>query len=152
MNTAALAAGTPLPGATAREGTCYHCGETLGAAPVRQSVDDAPRDFCCTGCAAAAEWIHSASLDDYYTLRSQPAGRAGGGESDLSAWDRPDVMSAYQRAVPGGCEVVLLTDGMRCAACAWLIDRALAREPGVREVVANAVTGRIRLVWNPARS
>ena len=61
-------------------------------------------------------------------------------------------MAAYQRAVPGGCEVVLLTDGMRCAACAWLIDRALAREPGVSEVVANAVTGRIRLVWNPARS
>ena len=60
-------------------------------------------------------------------------------------------MAAYQRAVPGGCEIVLLTDGMRCAACAWLIDRALAREPGVSEVVANAVTGRIRLVWNPAR-
>jgi P-type Cu2+ transporter len=152
MNTAALAAGAKLTDATAREGTCYHCGEALGQSPVSQRVEHATRSFCCTGCAAAAQWIHTANLDDYYALRSQPAGRALVEQSDLAAWDRQDVMAAYQRAVPGGCEVVLLTDGMRCAACAWLIDRALAREPGVREVVANAVTGRIRLVWNPASS
>ncbi|MBK9252168.1 MAG: cadmium-translocating P-type ATPase [Proteobacteria bacterium] len=152
MNTVALAAGTKLPDATAREGTCYHCGEALGQSPVSQRVEQAMRGFCCTGCAAAAQWIHTANLDDYYALRSQPAGRAAAEQSDLAAWDRQDVMAPYQRAVPGGCEVVLLTDGMRCAACAWLIDRALAREPGVREVVANAVTGRIRLVWNPATS
>ena len=152
MNTAALAAGTGLPDATGRESCCYHCGETLGDSRVSHPVEKVPRDFCCTGCAAAADWIHTANLDDYYSLRSQPAGRAGTEQSDLAVWDRQDVMAAYQRAVPGGCEVVLLTDGMRCAACAWLIDRALAREPGVSEVVANAVTGRIRLVWNPARS
>jgi Cu2+-exporting ATPase len=40
---------------------------------------------------------------------------------------------------------------MRCAACAWLIDRALTREAGVIEASANAVTGRIRLAWDPAR-
>ena len=152
MNTAALAAGTRLPDATAREGSCYHCGEPLGDSPVSRPVEQVSRNFCCTGCAAAADWIHTANLDDYYSLRSQPAGRAGTEQSDLAVWDRQDVMAAYQRAVPGGCEMVLLTDGMRCAACAWLIDRALAREPGVSEVVANAVTGRIRLVWNPARS
>src|SRR5690606_27196297 len=37
-------------------------------------------------------------------------------------------------------------------ACAWLVDRALAREPGVVSVVANAVTGRIRIAWDPART
>ena len=151
MNTAALAAAAGR-GPAAREAVCYHCGEALGDSPVRQNIENAPQGFCCTGCAAAAQWIHSASLDDYYSLRSQPAGRAGTDASDLAVWDRQDVMAAYQRAVPGGAEVVLLTDGMRCAACAWLIDRALAREPGVREVVANAVTGRIRLVWNPAHN
>jgi len=152
MNTAAFAAGTSLPDASAREGRCYHCGEPLGDSPVTHAVEKIDRGFCCTGCVAAADWIHGANLDDYYALRSQPAGRADALDSDLAVWDRQDVMAAYQRAVPGGCEVVLLTDGMRCAACAWLIDRALAREPGVSEVVANAVTGRIRLVWNPARS
>ena len=41
---------------------------------------------------------------------------------------------------------------MRCAACAWLIDRALTREDGVQEVAANAITGRIRIVWDAART
>ena len=41
MNTVALAAGTKLPDATAREGTCYHCGEALGQSPVSQRVEQA---------------------------------------------------------------------------------------------------------------
>src|SRR5690606_25673673 len=45
-----------------------------------------------------------------------------------------------------------LTDGMRCAACAWLIDRALAREDGVLEAGANAITGRLRVGWDPQRT
>ncbi len=58
------------------------------------------------------------------------AGRAIAGNTDLAAWDHEDVLALHARAVPGGREIVLLTDGMRCAACAWLIDRALAREAG----------------------
>src|SRR3546814_20519361 len=41
---------------------------------------------------------------------------------------------------------------MRCAAGAWLGDRALRREPGVLDTSANAVTGRIRIAWDPAQA
>ena len=60
------------------------------------------------------------------------------------------MQAEHVRAVEGGCEITLIADGMHCAACAWLIDNALAREPGVREATANAMTGRLRLVWDPA--
>jgi Cu2+-exporting ATPase len=131
---------------------CFHCGETLPAAPSRLHVDGGVRDFCCDGCAAAAQWIRDARLDDYYRLRSQPASRVPASADDLALWDRAEVLAEHARAVPGGRELTLLTDGMRCAACAWLIDRAIAREPGVLEVSANAVTGRIRIAWDPART
>ena len=108
------------------------------------------RDFCCAGCAAAARWILGSQLGDYYELRTQVAGRAQTDATDLAAWDDEALLATHARNVPGGREIVLLTDGMRCAACAWLIDRALVREPGVNEVSANAVTGRIRIAWNPA--
>ncbi|NLA68732.1 MAG: cadmium-translocating P-type ATPase [Gammaproteobacteria bacterium] len=71
-------------------------------------------------------------------------------EAQLAAFARDDVQAGHVREVDGGREITVLTDGMRCAACAWLVDRAVAREPGVREVVANAVTGRIRIAWDPA--
>src|SRR3546814_11562377 len=71
---------------------------------------------------------------------------------DFSAWDRDDLLHEHVHAVGGGREITVLTDGMRCAACAWLVDRALRREPGVLDTSANAVTGRIRIAWDPARA
>ena len=141
----------------AASGTCHHCGEILPASPVMQESGGRPRGFCCQGCAAAAEWIAAADLDGYYQLRSAGAGEGGRGRvgdelPDLAVWDRADVQAGHSRAVEGGREITLLTDGMRCAACAWLIDRALAREPGVADATANAVTGRIRIAWDPGRT
>ncbi|MGY1426466.1 heavy metal translocating P-type ATPase [Lysobacter sp. A289] len=128
---------------------CYHCGEVLPAGPARVELDGATRRFCCDGCAAAAQWIREADLGDYYRLRSEHAGRVGVEPVDLSVWDRDELLSEHAHDIDGGREITLLTDGMRCAACAWLIDRVLAREPGVLEAGANAVTGRIRLAWDP---
>src|SRR5690606_27446620 len=132
---------------------CFHCSEPLPAEPATATIDGAPRAFCCDGCAAAAQWIRDAHLGDYYRLRSEPGGRAAVDlEAQLAAFDREDVQSGHVREVDGHREITVLTDGMRCAACAWLVDRAVAREPGVLEVVANAVTGRIRIAWDPART
>ena len=131
---------------------CFHCGDALPAVPARLHLDNIERSFCCDGCAAAAQWIRDARLDDYYRLRSEPAARVAGDDVDLALWDREDVIAEHARAFPGGREVTLLTDGMRCAACAWLVDRALTREPGVLEVSANAITGRIRIAWDPERT
>ncbi|RZA33087.1 MAG: cadmium-translocating P-type ATPase [Lysobacteraceae bacterium] len=131
---------------------CYHCGDALPAQPAQRVIDAATRRFCCDGCAAAAQWIGQADLDDYYRLRSAHASRVGTDSVDLSVWDRDEVLAEHAHPVEGGREITLLTDGMRCAACAWLIDRVLGREPGVIEAGANAITGRIRLSWDPART
>ncbi len=131
---------------------CHHCGETLPQLPVHADVDGAARAFCCDGCAAAACWILDAQLDDYYRLRSAPAGRVDADAPALAAWDREELLAGHARGIEGGREITVLTDGMRCAACAWLIDRALAREPGVLDSTANAITGRIRIAWDPART
>ncbi|MCK7592761.1 heavy metal translocating P-type ATPase [Pseudomarimonas salicorniae] len=129
---------------------CHHCGEPLPARPERLTLDGEPRDFCCAGCAAAARFIRDAGLADYYRLRSQPAGRSRA--ESLALWDREDILAEHCRTVdgsPGLREITVVSDDMRCAACAWLIDRALQREPGVEQVGVNAVTGRIRLRWHP---
>ncbi|UNK58404.1 cadmium-translocating P-type ATPase [Pseudoxanthomonas daejeonensis] len=141
-----------LPASVAVAGTCHHCGEALPTHACVQELDGQARAFCCQGCAAAAEWIARAELDGYYRLRNANAGRVGDELPDLSVWDRSDVQAEHSRVVEGGREITVLTDGMRCAACAWLIDRAMAREPGVTDATANAVTGRIRITWDPART
>ena len=128
---------------------CHHCGEPVASGHPVTAGDHA---FCCEGCAAASAWIHDADLGSYYRLRSAHAHRVQADRLDLESWDRTELLDEHSRAVDGGREIVLLTDGMRCAACAWLIDRALARETGVLDTTANAVTGRIRIAWDPART
>lgn len=137
-----------IPGSAA----CFHCGEPLPHDPALQPVAGVDRWFCCTGCAAAAAWIEDAHLGDYYRLRSDAASRVDADAADYRIWDREDVVGGHARDIPEGREITVLTDGMRCAACAWLIDRALQRQPGVVDAGANAVTGRIRIGWDPSRT
>ena len=129
---------------------CRHCGEPLDAAAVTDA-QGAP-SWCCHGCASAANFIESSGLGDYYRLRQSEAVRPQQGDEDFSLWDRADLLAEHSRQTPEGREITVLTDAMRCAACAWLIDRALRRREGVSEVIANAVTGRIRIVWDQARA
>jgi len=129
---------------------CRHCGEPVAADRASVAADPASV-FCCNGCAAAAEWIAAASLGDYYRLRSVAAGRVDEDAADFLAWDLDSVLDEHSRPVDGGREITVLTDGMRCAACAWLIDRALHQYPGVLDAGANAVTGRIVVQWDPQR-
>lgn len=131
---------------------CFHCGEPLPSMPARARIDGEQRAFCCDGCAAAAAWIRDAHLDDYYRLRSANANRVGTADPDYAAWDRADVQAGHASTVPGGQAITVLTDGMHCAACAWLIDHALRREPGVLDCGANAITGRVRIAWDPQRT
>ncbi len=131
---------------------CYHCGEGLPAEAITRHIDEELLAFCCHGCAAAAEWIRHSDLGSYYRLRSTAAGRVDEDGVDLTVWDRDGVLVEHSHPVDGGREIILLTDGMRCAACAWLIDRALAREPGVIDSTANAVTGRVRIAWKPEQA
>lgn len=132
--------------------TCYHCGDPLPSTPVRTGSGTAALDFCCEGCAAAAQWIASADLGSYYRLRSAMPSRVGNETVDLSLWDRDEILREHAVETPEGRRITLLTDGMRCAACAWLIDRALSREEGVHDITANAVTGRISIGWDPVRA
>lgn len=119
---------------------CAHCGEAF--------VGEG--EYCCGGCSAAADWIRSAGLADYYRLRSEAGNRVSPGAVDLRAWDREDVQEQHARSAGGEREIRLAVEGMRCAACAWLIDRALATQPGVVEARANAASGRLRLRWRAA--
>ncbi len=114
-------------------------------------VQGQERAVCCPGCKAAAEWIDTLGLGDYYRLRSEPAPRGGEG-TDYSAWDRPALRRLHVRtSSPGHAEVIVLVDGLRCAACAWLIERAMRGMPGIHDVGINALARRVVLEFDPGK-
>jgi Cu2+-exporting ATPase len=133
--------------------TCWHCGEALPAATaLHATVAGTMHPVCCHGCRAAAEWIDQLGLADYYRLRSEPAQRPQGEASGGATWRRAELARHVVRdAGDGRREAILLVDGVRCAACVWLIERMLGALPGVERVQVNAAARRARIVWNDAQ-
>ena len=135
------------------EPACFHCGQAVPADAPRVCVDGQSRPVCCAGCAAAAAWIDAAGLADYYRLRQDAGNRIEALDADLSAWDGEALQAAHVHVQADGTRAVTLAlEGLRCAACAWLVDRALGTRAGVRACSVNAVTGRLHLEWDPQRT
>lgn len=122
----------PAVAAPAALRTCAHCGETLRGAP------DAL--FCCPGCASAHAIIGAAGLGAFYRrLEQTRAHRPEPLDIDFAAYARPDGH--------GGASLELLVDGLDCAACVWLIESLLARNPAVTRARVHLSTRRLSLAW-----
>lgn len=128
---------------------CFHCQEPMPAGlDLRARTGSGSEPVCCTGCQAAVEWIHGQGLQDYYRLRCEGVGPGRGGEGDFALYDRPAVLRYYGRALPEGLsEITLGIEGLRCAACTWLIERALGAVPAVSRVEVHPLTQRVTLRW-----
>ena len=130
---------------------CWHCGEPLSpGAKIFARVAGHPRSMCCHGCRAAAEWIEQLGLADYYRLRTAAAPKpvATPGSASPDPWQRDRVAQHVIRDLGAGLhESQLLIEGVRCAACTWLIERVLGAVPGVVSVQVNALSRRARVVW-----
>ncbi|MGB8275800.1 MAG: heavy metal translocating P-type ATPase metal-binding domain-containing protein, partial [Alphaproteobacteria bacterium] len=118
------------------QAACLHCG---GAVPGTHAGR-----FCCAGCEAAYALVRGLGLDSYYRRRAidpklRPLKPEEDGETDFTAFAVPEP--------DGGHTVHLMVDGLHCAACVWLIESALARQPGVTRARINMTTRRLALSW-----
>jgi Cu2+-exporting ATPase len=150
MRTAAYVSPATYAPLAAPAVTCFHCGEPLAGSTLTIRVGDRDESVCCQGCRAVAELITGAGLTDYYRLRDRSGARPDGSKSASDRWsalNRPEV--AAQFIWPSGDldTTTLAVDGLRCAACSWLIDRMLMSISGVAEATTNAATGRTHVRW-----
>src|SRR5512137_587355 len=134
---------------------CFHCGEPIPAGVrIHARIDSREEAVCCHGCRAVAEFITGAGLDDYYKYRDRSGARADEPPRPdrWSAYDRPELVERLTRAEANGARsITVLLEGLRCAACSWLADKALSLQSGVLDVSVNPATARARLVWDPQK-
>ncbi len=144
----------PAPAAAAADPAhCFHCGEPNPAGTRwTLALDGAERHFCCAGCRGIAETIRGAGLDGFYARRDGAALRAAAGDDDeyAQAAVAAEADGLVVAAADGRREVSLLLEGTHCAACVWLIEAWLSRQPGVTDVAVNFATRRASVRWDPA--
>jgi len=134
---------------------CFHCGEPIPAdVDLFVLRDGQNKPVCCSGCQAVAELIFATGLGRYYQFRQELGRKA---EEDarklIEAWRGCDEREALWGAElnDGMRELLLQTEGIRCAACAWLIRSHLENMSGVNAVQVDTASGYTRIIWNPVK-
>jgi Cu2+-exporting ATPase len=128
---------------------CYHCGLNVPEnAHFPVTIDGQSRSMCCPGCQAVAMAIVDGGLENFYQFRTQTNRKADLSSTDFSIYDLPEVQSSF--VIPFTAETrqaSLLLEGLSCAACSWLIETHLKKNPAVKSVSVNVTTHRTTLVW-----
>jgi Cu2+-exporting ATPase len=116
--------------------------------------------MCCAGCAAVAQAIVQAGAEGYYEQRTAQGVEPQALER-LAPWadllDDPSFQAKQVRQQLSAAgqplsQTQLAIEGLRCGACAWLIERVLLQIDGVLSAQANATTARLAIRWDPTKT
>ena len=95
--------------------------------------------------------IHSAQ---YRSPQQLPEGAADGQAQRvpdaLKLYDAPELASQFTNE-QGGAEALLSIEGIRCAACVWLIEKRLSQVPGLQSASLNVATEKLQVRWDAAQ-
>lgn len=117
------------------------------------TIDAVLRELCCTGCQAVARAIVDNQLTEYYrhrdALPESPREALPVTLDALGLFDHPKIQKSFvQVAGEHEREAALILEGITCAACVWLNEAHLRRQPGVTSVDINYATRRVRVRWD----
>ena len=130
---------------------CFHCNEAIPAgSDFTLSIEQLPRHFCCPGCLAVAETIIDQGLGDYYKFRTAPASKAElvPGQLQLLNYDSAEILADLTQSKDNQTQIELSISGISCAACAWLIEKQLKKNPAIHTVSVNSSTARCIVSWD----
>lgn len=129
--------------------TCDHC---LLEFPVNKAVFDEvngkKKAFCCYGCRGVYRLINDEGLDVFYDKRGSSWVPGPAEEIKIE----PSAFAGKIRRSGDEDEIDIVIDGIRCASCIWLIERALLKKKGVTYCRANYATHRAKIRWNPEKA
>jgi heavy metal translocating P-type ATPase len=139
--------GTDVPVAQGRK--CDLCGLACGRRPHAQHIREQERFFCCLGCMNVYLILSESGgkgedfRDTELFRRSLELGLISQPDSQPPAAARPDDSPSE--------ELLLHVRGMWCTSCAWLIEYALTKLPGITAVEASFATDLVKIRYQPQR-
>jgi len=134
---------------------CFHCGEPVPPnCDLTVEAEGQLQAVCCSGCEAVASLILQSGQSRYYQFRTETAIKPADEDADIvDSWKRYDERhSLWGSPLKNGrYELLLQVEGIRCAACAWLIRSQLETREGIDQVQVDVATGFVRINWQPAK-
>jgi heavy metal translocating P-type ATPase len=144
--------GTEATAVLAKE--CELCGLGCRKRPYTQRVHDQERFFCCLGCVNVYLILAESCADgqDFRETelfkRSLELGLISQGGASRRG-ERPPVAPSQAHSDASVQELLLQVQGMWCTSCAWLIEYALRKMPGVVDVEASFASDLVKVKYQP---
>ncbi len=115
---------------------CYHCNSNVKDFKHKIIIENKDYYMCCSACLAVYSLIKESGLLDYYKNREYP-GEIVNLENNNKNYKKKKKNFA-----------ILQIDGIKCAACAWLIEKHLKKNINIKELSINTFTSRASILWN----
>jgi len=112
-------------------------------------IEDAGHHFCCKGCQGVYHLLKDEGLDTFYdrvgdTKLAPPTEQF----EDSANFNSPAFYDRFVTTNSDGFqEVSLIIEGIHCAACVWLNEKALSKMDGVVEVHINYTNNKAHITW-----
>jgi Cu2+-exporting ATPase len=147
MSAADVLSTAPLVRA-ATTAACAHCGLDVPSGLVD---DQAPRQFCCTGCRTAFAILNDSGLGAYYTFAERRNEAVTSSGRAYEEFDHPAFRDLYVKPLPNGlAQVDLYLEGVHCASCVWLVERVPLVLSGVHNAELEVRRSLARVAWDPS--
>lgn len=137
---------------------CFHCHEPI---PPNETSElqllGKPRRFCCAGCHAVAGAVVENGLEDYYRYRTEVANKVAADNAlleQLKLFDAPVLQDelVVKDKNANTSTIQLSIGGIKCAACAWLIEKQCLQISGVSRIGVDVSASRATLIWDTTLS
>lgn len=119
---------------------CSHCRLEFDE---KQMLQRGQEFFCCTGCEAVFELLHSKGLQDFYERLGKKTLKPAVLEKECLNFNQ-----FLRKNDEGLSEIYLIIEGIHCSACVWLNEKILIEEQGIIEVNINLLTHKARIVFD----
>ena len=113
-------------------------------------IEDNGHYFCCNGCQGVYHLLSDEGLDGFYDkLGGNKLAPPSQQFEDASNFNSPAFYDKFvSQDNDGFSEVSLIIEGIHCAACVWLNEKALTNMDGVVATNINYTNNKAKIIWD----
>ena len=140
-----------MPETPSKNTSCFHCGLPVdNNNRVEKVIQETGRQFCCHGCSSVCEMIYESGLEGFYqrTPDGQLLAPPPEPPQETQLYDIDEIQSEFVHELGNARDMHLIVEGIHCSACVWLIERSLAKLPGIIDVKVNLANKRLFVRWD----
>ncbi|WP_309499124.1 heavy metal translocating P-type ATPase [Sulfurovum sp.] len=126
---------------------CDHCHLEFSDSVM---IHDGEYRFCCNGCRGIFHLLKDEGLESFYSKMGDTTLSPPLEQFESSAnFDTPAFSERFVTTTEENlAQVSLVIEGIHCAACVWLNEKALHKMEGVIEAHINYTNNKARITWN----